>query len=146
MRTAIALPLTSYLLMCVPALGQTFWMSGIDAQAETETGAVWTIDPEDIALNTARFSSGLQRRAVLEYPIDFIPEGVIVRSASIEFEVAGLTHSGDEFPIIEFHGYAGDGVLSVDDAQQPPNPIGRSDIITAPGEKPVVTLDAAYVQ
>ena len=144
MRYSIVLLLVS--CFCLRTFGQTFYITPIDADAETENGVVWTIDTEGLALNTSRFSFGLERRAILEFPIDIIPVGVIILSAAIEFEVAGLGYSDDIYPIIEFHGYAGDGVLSVDDAQRPANPIGQSDPITTVGERPFVPLDAAFVQ
>lgn len=146
MRLAFGLRVGLCSVCCLPAFGQTYSTPPIDAQVVTENGSVWTLDTEDVALNTSRFSSGLERRAVLEFPIEIIPAGVLVRSATIEFEVAGLTHSAGEFPIIEFHGYAGDGTLSVDDAQQPSNLIGVSDPITTLGEKPIIALDPTYIE
>lgn len=128
------------------AVAQTYEVPPIDGQAVTEDGIAWTLDTGGETLNTARFSIGIERRAVLEFPIEVIPEGVLVASATITFEVAGLTYSGDEFPVIQFHGYAGDGVLSVDDAQRPANLIGQSGELMTLGEKPVVALDAAYIQ
>ncbi len=124
----------------------TYPVEPVDGQAVTENGADWTIDTDVFTLNTSRFSFGLERRALLEFPIELIPDGVKVASATIAFEVAGFTYSGDEFPVIEFHGYATDGAISAGDVQEPFNLLGVSEQIMAPGEEHLVELDGAFIE
>ena len=147
MYTRVLLRVGFVLGSCAAARGQiTYPVEPVDGQAVTENGAVWTLETDGITLNTSRFSIGLERRALMEFPIAVIPDGVKVRSATIAFEVAGLTFGGGTFPIIEFHGYAADGAISTGDVQEPFNLLGVSEEITATGKKHLVELDGAFIE
>jgi hypothetical protein len=128
------------------AHAQELPLTPIDAEAETTNGTVWTLDPTETALNSARFDNGLQRRAVLEFPLGAIPATATLRAARLELELASLTSSSGSYPIIEFHGYAGDGVLTVPDATRPSNPIGLSQPIMSLSDEPIIYLDAEYIE
>ncbi len=119
-------------------------LTPIDAQATTEDGQVWTIDPTSLTISSARFSVlDLERRGVLEYALGEIPPDATILSASIEFKIIHLT--GPTPPVIEFHGYAGDGVLEVADATVALNPIGQSPPITDLTEY-TASLDSVYIE
>jgi FG-GAP repeat len=132
-------------LMLSPLLAvESIVVLPIDAQAVTEDGAIWTIDPASDTLNTARFSFGRERRGVLEFPLDALPQGAIITSVDITLDLAGFTSTETEFPVIEFRGYAGDGLLAISDATVKAPVVGVSDPLD--GTPTVVALDAAFLQ
>lgn len=146
MRSVYSLWISFILLTGLPVYGQTFVLDPIDAASETQNGINWTIDPASLSLNTTRSSGGHERRGILEFPINSIPTNVSVRNVLIGFDVSHFTFSGDIFPIIQFHGYAGDGVLTVNDPSRPFNLLGESEPITSLDNIQIVELDSAYIQ
>jgi hypothetical protein len=95
-------------------------------QTEVEDG-VWTASGgANMALNTARFDAiPLERRAVMEFPLDVLPDNFEVLSATLEVQISQFT-PGLMGPDIQFNGYAGDGVLEIADAQQSFNYVGQT--------------------
>jgi hypothetical protein len=121
----------------------TLVVSPVDAQAVTEDGAVWTIDPGSFGLNASRFSIPLERRGIMEFPLADLPAGAQITSVTLEYTVNSYTSPPN--PIVEFHGYAGDGVMSVSDATVPFNHIGESPPIDGLTTMSA-TLDPMFVQ
>ena len=80
---------------------------------------------------------------MLEYSLAGIPNESAILSATIEFWPALL--GGPPTPVIEFHGYGGDGVLEISDATVPFNMIGQSPPLTA-FDPVVVNLDPEYIE
>jgi hypothetical protein len=97
----------------------------IDAKVSTQDGELWTIVHETITLYVSRSSSSQQQsRAVLEYSLANIPPGSAILSATIDIRLAVL--GTPPTPVIELHGYGGDGVLEISDALVPSNMIAVS--------------------
>jgi len=118
----------------------------MDAQAETVDGSVWTIDPAAMTLDTSRSPSGIERRAVLEFSLAALPEDAVITHVDVALEVAGLTYSDPDYPVLEFRGYPGDGILTVSDATVAAPLVGVSAPVTSLNDAPVVALDAGFVQ
>ena len=128
----------------VAARADVVALTPIDAQATTEDGQLWTIDPASLSISSSRFpGSELERRGVLEYALGEIPPDATILSALIEFEIMILT--GPTPPVIEFHGYAGNGVFEVADATVAFNAIGQSPPITGATEYSA-DLDPLYIE
>ncbi len=116
----------------------------IDAQASSPDGNAWTIDPSTMTILASRsISSPQESRGVLEYSLADVPNGSAILSATIEFSPALL--GGPPTPVIEFHGYAGDGVLEISDATVSFNMIGQSRPLTTL-DPVVVSLDPEYIE
>ena len=127
-----------------PVWGDTVTLTPLDGAAESDGGAPWTIDPASNTLLAQRITAiNLYRRGVMEFPLGAIPAGVTVLSATFSGEINVL--SGPPDPQIEFHGYAGDGVLEGADATQPFNQVGISPVATAPAVLDI-PIDTAFVQ
>lgn len=119
-------------------------LTPVDAQATTEDGQLWTIDLTSLSITSARFTDlDLERRGVLEYALGEIPPDATILSASIEFKINHFTYPPQ--PVIEFHGYAGNGVLEAADATVAFNPIGQSPPIIDLAEY-TVSLDPVYIE
>lgn len=117
----------------------------IDAQAITKDGAIWTIDPSSLSNNASRFQPNpLERRGVLECSLNDIPAEAVILSATIWFDISDFTGPTNP-PVIEFHGYTGNGILEVTDATVPFNLLGQSPPITSL-EVYSADLDPAYIQ
>jgi hypothetical protein len=57
-----------------------------------------------------------EMRGVLEYDLGVIPEGKVITRAGLNFVLVGKgIVAGDTFCPIEFHGYASDGVVNLND-------------------------------
>lgn len=116
----------------------------IDAQASAPDGNVWTIDPSTMTILAFRsIGSPSESRGVLEYSLADIPDDSVILSATIEFSPALL--GSPPTPVIEFHGYGGDGVLEASDAMVPFNMIGQSPPLTTL-DPVVVSLDPEYIE
>ncbi len=132
------------LICAYGATADTISLTPVDAQAITEDGVVWTIDPDSLGLNASRFDTiPLQRRGLMEFPLDAIPAGSTIISASFSANVWTFTHPPD--PVLLLHGYAGDGILDLADATRPTNQIGASDPVTALG--PIeLSISPTYIE
>lgn len=116
----------------------------IDARVWTEDGAVWSIDHETITLPVSRSSSSQQdNRSILEYSLADIPAGAAILSATIDIRLALLVHPPT--PVIELHGYGGDGVLEISDAMVPFNLIAVTEPIKTLAPI-ILSLDSAYIE
>ncbi len=118
-------------LLALPALrgeAATIEVLPLDGAAESDDGP-WTLDPSAISLVTQRFSlTSLESRAVLEFDLGAIPAGSTILSATFSARVSVFTTPPN--PQIEFHGYAGEGLLEADDAKHPFNLVGISPVIS----------------
>jgi len=146
MRIAHLFCISISALSCASTSGQTYYIQPTDASVETDNGVNWTIDRDSLALSTARFFNGIERRGILEYPIEAIPENAVIRSAAIGIGISDFSYSGNSYPVIQFHGYAGDGILSTIDATRPFNLLGESPPITTLDDSLTIELDSAYIQ
>lgn len=138
-------------VLIVAALGALAWtaaadvvtLTPLDAQAETSNGTNWVISDGGAAITTTRAASGAEKRGILEFPLSSIPAGADVQSAVLTITIAGFTSPPD--PVIEFHGYAGNGALNVADATVPFNLVGTSPAIASLADYNV-TLDPDYIE
>jgi len=116
-----------------------------DATAQIENG-VLTLTSTDFSVGVDRSAFfNNERRGILEFPLHSLPQNAIIRAATLEIRVSSLLQSDTISPRVSFHGYAGNGSLSVSDASVPLNPIGDSGMIEDLGPLSVA-LDAAYIQ
>lgn len=117
MHARFLLSLAVVAALVVPAGAETVAIQPLDAFAESFDGP-WTMDPSADAMVIQRIGGiNLDRRAVMEFPLGSIPAGATILSATFSGDASTISGS----PQIEFHGYAGDGVLEVADATRPFN-------------------------
>lgn len=117
-----------------------------DATAEFSGGGAPTLTSNDYAIAAERSTAfNSDRRAILEFPLSWLPANAVIHSAKLEVEVASILVSDPIFPMVSLHGYAGDGVLNAADASVPDNLIGNSGPIREP-EALSIALDAEYIQ
>ena len=119
----------------------------IDAQAEAADGVNYSIDPNYDKVNCSRWDTlSLERRGILEFSLNAIPDGATIESAVFHIQISGFTASPSRPPaVIQFHGYAGNDVLEVADATVPFNPIGQTPEIDALIAHSI-PFDTAYIQ
>ncbi len=112
----------------------------VDFQATAADGVNFVVTDGGESINVARFTwpTGEDRRGVLEFDISGIPSDATIGSARLELEVRAITASPSSYPILDFHGFAGNGQRDVSDATVPFNLVGRSDPIT---ELAIVGID-----
>ncbi len=117
----------------------------VDAAA-TKSGATYVIADDNLGIEAQyRPSTGTDKRPIVEFDLRGVPQGAIVQSVKLEFDVNGFSQSGPQRAHLLVHGYAGDGQATPDDAQSPLNLIGTSPDITDT-DLYSMDLSAAYVQ
>jgi hypothetical protein len=117
-----------------------------DTTAEQFAGQWIITDGSSDVTGARRDILGKDERALFEFDLSGVPEGANVTGVELRLVPDQLTSGpNDEGPRLFFHGYAGDGVASSDDAANPLNEIGATPLIDTfdPFD---VTLDASYVQ
>ena len=144
----------------VPQVGDDFWFAeGIadepvaftntpvfDVKATTDGGGGFTLNEGDISINVQQAtSSQVDRRGILEFDIGAIPDGALITSASIQYDVVGLTFSNISKPMVRLFGYAGNGVPDTADAEEVSQQIGIGDPIDTTGLK-TIDIDSSFVQ
>ncbi len=118
----------------------------VDGKASSSDGINFVITDGENGINVQRISwADIDRRGLLEFDTSQIPLDASIESASLELQINTFTYSGDSFPVLELHGYPGDGVLDPTDAIVPFNLIGSSDPI---GDLGLITvnLDTNYIE
>lgn len=127
------------------ARGTMIGLGPINAQAETADGVFWFLEYNSgvDSLNVARFAgTSLQRRAILEYPLDTIPDDAEITAATLTITIQSFTSNS---PVLEFNGYNGNGVQNISDATVPFNLVGATPEITALTSYPV-SIHPLFVQ
>jgi hypothetical protein len=115
--------------MAAPAAAETIVLDPLDAQAETQDGSNWVVTDGGQSINASRFSGiPLERRGILEFPLTALPNDATILSATIAYSVNNVTGAG---PVIQFHGYPGNGILEVADATVPFNQVGVSPALSS---------------
>ncbi|MHC4180197.1 MAG: hypothetical protein ACYSWU_22055, partial [Planctomycetota bacterium] len=110
----------------------------LDAKADFSHGGSVVVDGES-AVNVQQVDfADVDRRGVLEFDLGQIPDQATITSATLELDIVTITSSGDVYPMLDLHGYAGNGTLEIADGQVPPNLIGQSGPILDLG---VISID-----
>ena len=127
-----------------PPSSQVLMVSPEDGWAESMMGGPWVLGGNRQSLPAYR-SSTFQReqRPIMEFRLA-VPHRSVVQSARLVMTPVGANFPPD--PTVEFHKYAGDGVVTGPDAGRPSNLIGVTPPITAVGVRSTTNLSAAYVQ
>lgn len=126
-----------------PPASPTLNISPLDARARRTGTSGWTVDAAATSMPVYRSDAfSLEDRAIMEFPLAGIPHRSMILSARLMFSPSLRNFPPD--PVIEFHGYAGDGALTVGDAARPFNLIGTQVVLDF--VRYTTTLNAAYVQ
>jgi hypothetical protein len=89
-------------------------------------------------------SSYLYQKGIMEFDLGYIPEGATINSATLTLDIADIIAGFVEYPVIELSGYAGDGVQTGGDANEPKNVIGQKQICNTGLVD--ITIDPAYIE
>jgi hypothetical protein len=90
--------------------------------------------------------ASIQRRGILEFNLAGLPAGAVITSASLKFDVAGITSgSTDGGPDPLVYGYNGNGVAGVTDGSQTGNLIATGPEVTNLGDY-AIAMDPSKVQ
>jgi hypothetical protein len=109
------------------------------------TGGSFVLEEAPFSLFTQQLlSSNVDARFVLEFSLASLSSDTAITSATLELDVNNFTNSGGVFPVVPVFGYAGDGVVEVDDAAHNSIQIGISDSITQLGLISI-DLDVGYI-
>jgi hypothetical protein len=100
----------------------------------------------DVAINTQFIPDVVDRRAILEFHLGGLPDGAVITSASLSFDVAVLTTDPiDGGPEPRFFGFAGNGFANAFDALLVALPLATGSEVTALGPY-TVDLDVTTLQ
>ena len=107
------------------------------------TGGIYVLDTNPFSLIARQLlSSNIDQRSILEFPLDTVPSGGSILSATLELDVSVFTSSPP--PEVLIFGYEGDGVAEVNDAVPTQNLLAVTDPIT--NLDPIsVSIQVAYI-
>ncbi len=87
-----------------------------DATIQQHAGVDTLVQTDDVFLQALGVGS-FDWRAALEFPLDAIPTGSTITSAGLRLRVAMSMGDPGNIANFELHGYPGDGLITVGDAQ-----------------------------
>ncbi len=136
----------SYLVEYSGAKASTVSLApSLDALADFSDGGSVLVDGgSTINVQNVDFAN-VDRRGVMEFNISSIPDGSTIVSATLALDIIVKTSSSDSNPILQLHGYSGNGTAEIADGQVPSNLIGQSDPILNL-EMINIDIDAEYVE
>lgn len=103
----------------------------------------FTVDTTDTRVRLSRPVTGVLRRefGVFEFDIQNLPPDAIVTGANLILEIAGI--QGPAVQAADFHGYFGDGAVTIADAAMPENLVAQF-VGQGVGSK-IIPVDPAFV-
>ncbi|WP_146446475.1 hypothetical protein [Botrimarina colliarenosi] len=109
-------------------------------------GGTWiTLDGDSEVLPNLFPFYGADRRGMMEFSLEGVPEGAVITGAEIVMSVSQRSSGPAGLPSWSLHGFEGDGVLDNTSSDTPANEIGHSGPIGS--FDPVdMDLDTAYLQ
>lgn len=106
-----------------------------------------TVDSSGISITVQQAPPSLDRRGVVEFNIEQIPDDAIISSATLTLKITLMTSGSGVLPVVTVRGYSGTGSLDpgILDALSAAVVVGQSDPIANLGLVSI-NLDAAFVQ
>jgi uncharacterized delta-60 repeat protein len=118
-----------------------------DAEASTSDGQHFSVIDGGTDINVFRSDAlGLERRGILEFDLRAVPQGAVPTAARLELTLYTFTYSSGSYPVLQFYGYAGDGVLTPGDVALSAHLLGESLPIMNLGPLNIPITNLQFVQ